>query len=170
MMDGNAILFLSERYGMRNHASWGSQDDAMLVFLNQDAFDKFKLSKEDYELRKEVEKQRKKNSKKSDSDDKDSKDKDSKTEKIGDSSIKVELDGIEDRVVRATPYSSDLAAAWVDNDGKNLYYFSAVEQGYDLWKMDFEDKKPAILSRLDLNGLDLYPSTDGNRFSSWATR
>lgn len=163
VMDGNAILFLSERYGMRNHASWGSQDDAMLVFLNKDAFDKFKLSKEDYELRKEVDKQRKKNAKKSDSDDKDDKgkDKDSKAEKIGDSSIKVELDGIEERIVRATPYSSDLAAAWVDNDGKNLYYFSAVEQGYDLWKMDLEDKKPAIVSRLDLNGLDLYPSADG---------
>ena len=37
---------------MRAHASWGSQDDAMLVFLNQDAYDKYCLSKEDYELRK----------------------------------------------------------------------------------------------------------------------
>ena len=39
-LDGNAILFKTERYGMRAHASWGSQDDAMLVFLNQDAYDK----------------------------------------------------------------------------------------------------------------------------------
>ena len=55
VLDGNAILFTTERYGMRAHASWGSQDDAMLVFLNQDAYDKFCLSKEDYELRKELE-------------------------------------------------------------------------------------------------------------------
>ena len=34
-------LFKTERYGMRAHASWGSQDDAMLVFLNQDAYDKY---------------------------------------------------------------------------------------------------------------------------------
>ena len=46
-MDGNAILFTTERYGMRNHASWGSLDDVMMVFLNQDAYDKFRLSKED---------------------------------------------------------------------------------------------------------------------------
>lgn len=52
VLDGNAILFTTERYGMRAHASWGSQNDAMLVFLNQDAFDKFRLSKEDYELQK----------------------------------------------------------------------------------------------------------------------
>ncbi|MCQ4775677.1 hypothetical protein NE634_18630, partial [Lacrimispora saccharolytica] len=45
-LDGNAILFTTERYGMRAHASWGSLDDAMLVFLNQDAYDKFSLSKE----------------------------------------------------------------------------------------------------------------------------
>ena len=49
-LDGNAILFTTERYGMRAHASWGSLNDAMLVFLNQDAYDKYCLSKEDYEL------------------------------------------------------------------------------------------------------------------------
>lgn len=59
-LDGNAILFKTERYGMRAHASWGSQDDAMLVFLNQDAYDKYCLSKEDYELRKELEAEQKK--------------------------------------------------------------------------------------------------------------
>ena len=59
-LDGNAILFKTERYGMRAHASWGSQDDAMLVFLNQDAYDKYCLNKEDYELRKELEAEQKK--------------------------------------------------------------------------------------------------------------
>ena len=28
VLDGNAILFRSDRFGMRSHASWGSQDDA----------------------------------------------------------------------------------------------------------------------------------------------
>ena len=56
MLDGNAILFSSERYGMRNHASWGSLQDVMIVFMNQDAYDKFRLNKEDYELLKEEEK------------------------------------------------------------------------------------------------------------------
>jgi len=38
---------------MRAHASWGSQQDVMLVFLNQDAYDRYRLSKEDFELLKE---------------------------------------------------------------------------------------------------------------------
>ena len=55
VLDGNAILFTTERYGMRAHASWGSQNDVMLAFVNQDAYDKFNLSKEDYELQKDLE-------------------------------------------------------------------------------------------------------------------
>lgn len=60
VLDGNAILFQTERYGMRAHASWGSQQDVMLVFLNQDAYDRYRLSKEDFELLKEFEKEQKK--------------------------------------------------------------------------------------------------------------
>ena len=45
---------------MRAHASWGSQQDVMLVFLNQDAYDRYRLSKEDFELLKEFEKEQKK--------------------------------------------------------------------------------------------------------------
>ncbi|MDE5942241.1 MAG: peptidase S41, partial [Muribaculaceae bacterium] len=33
VLDGNAIIFFTDRYGMRNHASWGSQEDIMIVFL-----------------------------------------------------------------------------------------------------------------------------------------
>ncbi len=58
-MGGKAIIFESERYGMRNHASWGSESDVMIAFLNRDAFDRFRLSEEDYELLKEVEKAQK---------------------------------------------------------------------------------------------------------------
>ena len=64
VMDGNAILFHNERFGMRNHASWGSEDDAFLVFVNQDAYDKYRLSEEDYKILKEAEEANKKNAKK----------------------------------------------------------------------------------------------------------
>src|SRR5699024_8006003 len=113
-LDGNAILFTTERYGMRAHASWGSLNDAMLVFLNQDAYDKYCLSKEDYELRKELEKEQKKSAGKDTPQDKnkDKKKKDDKKDSNADEKddqpkdIVVELKGIEDRVVRLTPNSS----------------------------------------------------------------
>ena len=167
-MGGNAIVFLTEKYGMRNHASWGSQDDAMIVFLNRDAYDRFHLDEEDFELRKEADKKSAKDKKKDDADKKDKKDKKDADKKDGDKeenddddAIVVELDGIMDRVERLTPFSADLAGAWVDNDGENLYYLMSVEKGYDLWKMDLRDPMPSVAVRIDANGASLNPSADG---------
>ena len=118
VMDGNALLFSTERYGMRSHASWGSLEDAMLVFLNQDAYDRYRLSKEDYELQKQEKAEADKDKKDKD-DDKDKKDGDKKDDvKL----IEVELDGIEDRSVRLTPNSSRLGDAILSADGESLYY------------------------------------------------
>ena len=80
VMEGNAILFTSNRYGMRAHGSWGSQDDVLLAFVNQDAYDKYRMSKEDYELVKEAEKEAKKEADKKKADEA-KKNKDKKDEK-----------------------------------------------------------------------------------------
>lgn len=136
VLDGNAILFTTERYGMRAHASWGSQNDAMLVFLNQDAYDKYCLSKEDYELRKELEKEQKKSAGKDTPQDKDNKKKNGKADKKDDKAdekddrpkdIVVELKNIEDRIVRLTPNSSDMGSTIISKDGETLYYLAAFE-------------------------------------------
>lgn len=44
----------------------------------------------------------------------------------------MELDGIETRIMRLTPYSSDLSDAIVTADGETLYYLCSFEDGYDL--------------------------------------
>ena len=95
---GNAILFATDRYGMRSHASWGSQEDVMLVFMNQDAYDKFRLSKEDYELQKELEKEQKKESEK-DADSKDKKKKETATRKSRTKSRRWSLNWMVSRIV-----------------------------------------------------------------------
>ena len=180
VLDGNAVLFQTERYGMRAHASWGSQQDVMLVFLNQDAYDRYRLSKEDFELLKEFEKEqkkakekdeKKKNEKKKDA----GKDKKKDGDKDGDNGksdkdkeskkeIVVELKGIEDRIVRLTPNSSDLGRAIVSKDGENLYYFSAFEGGYDLWKMNLREKETKRLHKLNTGWVSLSMDKDGNIF------
>ena len=180
VLDGNAVLFQTERYGMRAHASWGSQQDVMLVFLNQDAYDRYRLSKEDFELLKEFEKEQKKakekDEKKKDEKKKDAgKDKKKDGDKDGDNGksdkdkeskkeIVVELKGIEDRIVRLTPNSSDLGSAIVSKDGENLYYFSAFEGGYDLWKMNLREKETKRLHKLNTGWVSLSMDKDGNIF------
>lgn len=129
-LDGNAILFQSELYGMRTHASWGSQYDVFLCFLNQDAFDRYNLSKEDYDILKAGQKK------------KDKKDK----EETSGKDLFIELDGISDRIVRLTGVSADLGDAAIFND--NLYYTAGgLDGGKDLWKMDLRKKETKMVSK-----------------------
>lgn len=162
VMKGNAILFSSNRYGMRSHASWGSQDDAMLVFVNQNAYDRYRLSKEDYELLKELEKEQKKAETDAKKDDK-GKDKDKKDEAKDDKAkdIVVELAGIEDRIVRLTPNSANMGSMMIDNDGDNLYYFAAFEGGLDLWKMDLRKHETKLLHKMDTSWGSMEMDKDG---------
>lgn len=159
-MDGNAILFTTERYGMRNHASWGSLDDVMMVFVNQDAYDKFRMSKEDYELQKELEKEQEKAADKKDGKKEDKKeDKKEEADKVKD--IVVELEGIQDRIVRLTPNSSSIASAILSKDGESLYYLSAFERGFDMWKMDLRKREIKLLHKMGSGWADMEMDKEG---------
>lgn len=167
--DGNAIIFFTDRYGMRNHASWGSQEDIMIAFLNREARDRFRLSEEDYALEKDAKKdaEKKEGDKADDKKDKkgkkNAKDKDAK--KADDKGVKpavVELDGIDTRIVRLTPQSGSYGDAIVTADGETLYYLSSPEKGYDLWKMPLRKREPKQVSKTGVNsGTSLQASKDG---------
>lgn len=60
-----------------------------------------------------------------------------------------------------TPFSSDVADAWVDNDGENLYFLSRVDDGYDLWKMDLRKDDVELYKKLGAADLSLLPDGSG---------
>ncbi len=165
--DGNAVIFASERYGMRNHASWGSEYDVMMVFLNQETYDKFRLSEEDYALLKEVEDQQKKSAKKEDSKDSGKKGKDAgkddsaKKEETAKNETRVDREGIMDRIVRLTPNSSNLGDYAITKDGDALYYLATFEDGNDLWKKDLR-KGDVSLVKKNAGGSRMHMDKDGN--------
>jgi len=136
VLEGDAILFRSERYGMRNHASWGSLNDAMIVFMNQKAYDKFRLSEDDFKLLQEEEKAKKK----------DKKEPEAKTDSTQKSNknIEIELKNIEDRILRITPNSSDLGDAILTNEGDKLFYLATFEKGYDLWSINTRTRETKL--------------------------
>ncbi len=142
VMDGNAILFKSDRYGMRAHASWGSQDDAMLVFMNQEAYDHYQLSREDYEMLKEMEEEQ-------DEDEDKEENPDETEQKAQQTDINIEIDGIEDRFVRLTPYSVTMGSIILSKDGDDLYFLSynSLEDA-SLWKMNIHEKEPHRLTNI----------------------
>ncbi|MBR1803694.1 MAG: PD40 domain-containing protein, partial [Muribaculaceae bacterium] len=166
VMGGNAIMFKSNRYGMRSHGSWGSQDDVLLCFVNQDAYDKYRLSKEDYELMKDLEKEQKAAAEKAkEAANKGKKKKDDKAAKTEEKKdLVVELNGIEDRVVRLTPNSSDIAGAMITDDGESLYYLSRVEKGYDLWKEELRKHSTKLINKMGAGWASIQSDKDGKNF------
>lgn len=163
-MDGNAIVYSSNRYGMRSHASWGSQSDAFIAFLNQDAYDKFRLNKEEYALLKETDKSNKdtpkdaakeedkdkKKGKKGDKKDEKKEEKPSETKKVA-----VDLEHLQDRVLRLTPMSSNLSGMALSNDGEKFYFMTSFEKGYDLWEMEVREKSMKIKEKMGQDGAQL---------------
>lgn len=167
VLNGEAIIFSSERYGMRNHASWGSMNDVMITFLTQESYDKFRLNEEDYNLLKEVEKAQK-SSKKDDSDAKSDKkkkkDESAEENKEEKKEIVLDFNNLDERTIRLTPNSSDLADFTFSKDGETLYYLSAFEGKYDLWKADLRKDDVSIAKKLDTSSSKLQLDKDGNIF------
>lgn len=130
-LDGEAVIFQTERFGMRNHASWGSLNDIMIAFVNQDAYDKFTLSKSEYDLQKAEEKRfneiNKKDSTATKKDAKGSKE----VSKPKAKEIEMELATITDRIIRLTPYSSNLGDMIINKDGSKMFF----NIGSDLYEM-----------------------------------
>lgn len=147
VLNGKAMLFQSDRAGYRSHGSWGSEDDAYIMFFDLDAYERFRMSKEERELADAAEKEKKQNEEKSD-------EKGKKGKKGGKKAAKKEpavkpltfdLDNCRDRVIRVTVNSSHMGDAALSPSGDTLYYQASFEGGYDLWKHDLKENKTEIV-------------------------
>ncbi len=152
MQKGKSMIWFSDRNGMRSHASWGSQSDVYAMYFTRDAWNKFKLSKEEFDLLKEVEKEEEKKKEEKPEDEKkkkktDEDEKDKKEEKI--EKVEIDLEHIEDRKTRLTIHSSDLSDAILSLDGEQLFYLAKFEKGYDLWVQKFRDHETKLLVKLE---------------------
>ncbi len=133
--DGELISWTTARYGPRQHGGHGTQLDVYAQFLNQEAFDRFRRSKEDIALAEEGE---------------DESEADNEDDSADEAPKPVDFDaaGAADRQARLTIHSSDLADFRLTGDASKLYYLSAFEKGYDLWSHDFREEKTTKLVTL----------------------
>lgn len=165
-LSGKALIMSSDRDGMKNHGSWGGEGDVYAMFFTKEALDRFKLSKEDFGLLKEREEKDKKEKEEKEKEAKsaDAAKKEAKApliDKKEDTSLKMELDGIEDRKVRLTIHSSRLADAVLSKDGEKLFYLARFEKTSDLWVTELRTKETKILVKDAGSQLEL--SKDGKQ-------
>jgi Tol biopolymer transport system component/C-terminal processing protease CtpA/Prc len=148
---GEVLIWATDRHGARMQSGWGREFDVFAAFLTRKAWDRFRLDEAAYAQLVEKEKEAEKNKDKDKDKDK-SKDKNKgKAEpevKLPDP-VTLELDGIEDRIVRLSMHSADLADANLTPDGETLVYLARFEKGYDLWKYVPRKKEIKLLAKLD---------------------
>ena len=153
-LGGKAMLYQSDRAGYRSHGSWGSEDDAYLMFFDLEAYDRFRMTKEEKALLDEAEKEKKKaanNAEKDKKDDKNKKKAPSLRERAGGEALQLDLDNCRDRIVRLTTASSHMGDAILSPKGDTLYYQASFEGGLDLWKRDFLENKTELVLK-DVGG------------------
>lgn len=150
VLDGKAMLFYSDRAGYRSHGSWGAEYDAYLMFFDLEAYERYRMNKEERALAKEnmTEKEKKKEEKKEEKEKKEMK----KPEAKEMEPLKFDLENCRDRIVRLTVTPSFLGDILLDKDGENIYYNVAFEKGMDLWHRDLMTGNTELLIKNVGNG------------------
>ncbi|MDN3595344.1 S41 family peptidase [Zunongwangia endophytica] len=149
--EGKQMIWFSNRNGLKSYATSGrTETDVYSMFFTQDAYDKFKMSEEDYKLMKAVEEALKEDK---DEDEKD-KNKSKKDKKKAEETKALEFDwdGLKERKERLTTHSSSLSDAVLSKDGEKIYYLSSFEDKNNLWETNLRTGETNMAVKLNSRG------------------
>lgn len=149
---GKALLWMTDRDGKRPLALQGAREvDVYAMFFDQEAYDKFKLTKDEFALSKEREDREKEEAKK-------------------DTSLKIAaptknwqplFEGLDNRKLRLTINSGNISDYLLSSDGEKLFYVARMEKGYDLWMTNPRTRETKLLAKMDGGPAGLDISKDG---------
>jgi len=160
VLDGTAMVYGSTREGTVNTDGGSVELDAYATFFSRAAFDRFRLSKEDYALLKEQEDKAKEEKAKADKDKPKDKGAAVKPEEPK-KDLVFELDGVERRKIRLTIHSADIADMALSKNGEKLFYLARFEKGYDLWATETRTRDTKLLAKLGAERTGMELSADG---------
>jgi tricorn protease len=145
ILGGQGTLWFSNRDGMKAVAqSGGAQSDAYALFFTREAWDRFRLTKEEAALLKEMEEKKTKPEA--------PKDKAAPAQKEKKEEVKplvIDWGGLPQRKARLTIHSSQLGDALINKDGDTLYYLARFEKGLNLWTTDLKTRETKMLAGLN---------------------
>jgi tricorn protease len=151
--NGKALLWVTDRDGKKPLAFQGAREvDIYAMFFDQELYDRFKLSKDDYALLKEKE---------------DNEKKDKKDSALQAAIAKKEknwqplFENLDHRKERLTINSGNISDYLLTGDGEKLYYLARVEKGYDLWVTNTRTRETRIVTKLDGGPAGMDISKDG---------
>ncbi|MDT0607142.1 S41 family peptidase [Croceitalea rosinachiae] len=145
--EGKQLLWFSNRDGLKSYATSGrTQADIYSMFLTHESWDKYNMSKEDFDLMKLLDEkpdadEEKEEDTKAKKRDKKSKDADKPKAKP----LQFDFEDLNERKARLTIHSSNLGDAVLSKDGEKLYYLARFEKNLNLWETEIRTKKTKLL-------------------------
>lgn len=161
VLGGKGVTFNTAKYGMKNHGSWGNQDDIVLMALDQEAWEDFRLSEEDAARKEKADKDKKEAEDKAADGGKDKKGKKGKSDKKADGAnsdvkpLEFDLDNRYYRTARLTANSAMTGDYFLAPKGDKLYYVArATEGGNNLMVRDLKKGETKVLLKGVSGGLE----------------
>ena len=166
-LDGKAVTYTTEYYGMKAHGSWGNQDDVMIMVLDPEMWETFNFTEEEAALAKKA----KEDKAKEEADKKDDGKKKKKGKKEEEPKEKTNLDFANRRyhTRRLTQSSSNLYDYFLNPDGDKLYYISeGLDGDANLMMVDLKKKDTKTIAN-DVLGM-FAPDTKGENVFIFSPR
>jgi tricorn protease len=148
VLDGRAMIFGSDREGDRSQGGGLSSADIYGMFFTRAAWDRFRLSKEEFALVKERE-------------DKEKKDSTTKAKADSTKAITIDWPNLDERKARLTVNTSQVADWVLSKDGERLYYLTRFDKGNDLWTTELRTHETKQFAKLGANNVSMELSPDG---------
>ena len=161
-LDGKMMIWGSSREGALSQGGGSVSGDVFAMYFTKAAYDRSRLSKEEFALVKEQEEKEKKEAEEkakasgspSPSPAPSPKSQDKKP-------LTFDWDGLTDRKTRLTTHTSS-ASDWVlSKDGEKLFYLTNFEKGNDLWVTEIRTRETKLFSKLGANNASMELSSDG---------
>ncbi|MCF8226564.1 MAG: peptidase S41 [Bacteroidales bacterium] len=151
--EGKMMIWFSNRRSSRSEGGGLSSGDVYAMYFTQDAFDRANLSKEEFELLKEMEKKEKEDNGDDDGKGKESKKNKKKSKKDGDEielpdPVEMDWENMTERRKRLTVHTSPLRDFVLSEDGEKLYYLTRFEKTYDIWETELRTGKTKEFAKI----------------------
>lgn len=159
-MDGKMMIWGSSREGTLSQAGGATSGDVFGMYFTKAAYDRARLSKEEFALAKEQ-------------DEKDKKEADEKAKSAGAAAtpsptpkpaakqLAFDWDGMNERKLRLTTHTSAISDWVLSKDGEKLYYLTNFDKGNDLWVTEIRTRETKLFNKLGANNTFMQLSPDG---------
>lgn len=166
-MDGKMMIWLSNREGNRSESGWSGEGDVYGMFFTKDAYDRFQLSEEEFELLKEQEEKTKKEEKEDTPEEKKKgkrkkqNDDDTDDEKKSADTLRFDWDNLTERKEKLTVHTSRASDFVLSKEGDKLFYLTRFEGKNNLWVTELRIKKTKQFAAIGAGRASMELSDDG---------